>query len=311
MKISKYNRLFNISLLCLGVISSTSVYASNIKEIEVKGLSRIHPDMVKNIIEIKPDEEIDEKRLNDIVLKLYATGYFRDISIGNTTNGILQITVSENPTINQVTFEGNSNISTEDIEKEIKTRNHSIFKPSTIKSDIEAIKTLYKRLGFFRAVVDAKTIKRKDNQYDVVFDISEGNKAYIKKITINGNESFSDSQLREVIMSKEYAWWKILEMFETYDDDRIAYDTELLHNHYIDNGFLDFRVDSYNAKMDLTQSNFYVTYNITEGKRYKIGTINIESEIPDIDTTKLEKEILLRSGDFYNNLEIWGLHLLI
>ena len=301
MKISKNNRLLKLSLLCLGLLSSHTTRASDITQIEVKGLSRIHPDMVKNIIEIKPDETLTDKRLNDIVLKLHSTGYFKDIRVGNTENGKLLISVTENPIINQVSIEGNSNISLEDIQKETKTRTHSIFNLSTIKSDVEAIKTLYKRLGFFKAIVDAKTIKRNDNQYDVIFEISEGNKAYIKKITINGNESFSSSQLKDIIMSKEYSWWKILEMFDTYDEDRILYDTELLRNHYLDNGFLDFKIESYNAKMDLTQSNFYVTYNISEGKRYKVGNIEITSEIPDIDITPLKKELLIQSGDFYND----------
>ena len=301
MKISKKSRILTTTLLCLGTTFSAKSTAANTSKIEVKGLSRIHPDMVRNIIEIKPNETIDDKRLNSILLKLHATGYFKDIKVGNTTDGKLLITVIENPTINQVSFEGNSNLALEDIQKEVQTRAHSIFKPSSIREDVEAIKTLYKRLGFFKATVDAKTIKRNDNQYDVVFEINEGNKAYIKEIIINGNESFSDSQLKEVIMSKEYSWWKILEMFDTYDEDRILYDTQLLHNHYIDNGFLDFKVNSYNAKMDLTQSDFYVTYNISEGKRYKIGEVNITSEIPDIDTETLKKEILIEKDMFYSD----------
>ena len=72
-----------------------------------------------------------------------------------------------------------------DLEKDIKTRSRGIFNPSQIKQDVETIKTLYKRLGNFKATVDAKTIKRKDNQYDIIFEITEGDKAYIKNIEIN------------------------------------------------------------------------------------------------------------------------------
>lgn len=289
---------FLFVLLCVGLYDR-SLLASTIRGIEVQGLERIRPDMVKNIINIRDDEDLDDKKLNETVLKLYSTGYFKDVKIKNS-DGILQIRVSENPIINQVSFEGNSEVKLEDLKKDVKTRSRGIFNTAQIKQDVETIKTLYKRLGLFKAVVDAKTIKRKDNQYDVVFEITEGKKAYIKDITFNGNENFSSDDLKEVIMSKEYAWWKFLEMFDTYDEDRILYDTELLRNHYTSNGFLDFKVISYNAKMDLNQSNFYVVFNISEGKRYKVGNVEIKTEIPDLDTDSFKNLILLKSGNFYN-----------
>ena len=269
------------------------------KNIEVYGLKRLHPDMIKNIIKIKDDEKITPKRLNDILLTLYNTGYFNNIDIKETGTA-LEITVSENPIIGAVSFEGNSDLKVDDIKKDIKTRPHAIYNPAQIKSDIETIKTLYKRLGNFKAIVDAKIIERDNNQYDIVFEITEGKKAYIKNIEFIGNENFSSSELKEIILSKEYGWWKLLEMYDTYDEERLLYDSELLRNYYNSLGFLDFNVVSQSAKMDLSESNFYITINISEGKRYKVGDISISSEIPDIDADTLKEKILLKSGNFYD-----------
>ena len=273
---------------------------SSVKEVSVFGLKRLHPDMVKNVINLKDDENITDKKLNDIVRKLYLTGYFKDIKIVENGN-VLEVYVSENPTICAVSFEGNSDIKIDDIKKDVKTRPHAIYNPSEIKSDVETIKNLYKRLGNFKAVVDAKIIERDNNQYDVVFEITEGKKAYIRDIQFNGNENFSSNELKEVILSKEYSWWKLLEMYDTYDEDRLLYDTDLLRNYYNLHGFLDFKVMSQSAKMDLSESNFYVVFDLYEGKRYKVGDISISSEIPDLDTSTLDEKILLKTGKFYDD----------
>ena len=295
--LKKISFIYTFFLLLISSVAFAN--SNNTDNIEIIGLQRLHPDMVKNVIGKQEINSLQEKDLNEILLRLYKTGYFNDIKV-NKQDGKLTIIVKENPTIGEIGFEGNSDVKTEDLQKGIKTRSRSIFDPTTIKQDVETIKTMYKRLGNFKAVVDAKTIKRKDNQYDIVFEISEGKKAYIKNITINGNENFSDDVLKEVIMSKEYSWWKLLEMFDTYDEERILYDTDLLRTHYTSSGFLDFAVLSYSAKMDLSESNFYITFDISEGKRYKVGEVKISSEIPDLDEQKLYKLILLKKGMWYS-----------
>ncbi len=272
---------------------------SAIKDIKVMGLKRLHPDMIKNVINTKEDDKLTDKKLNDIIHKIYNTGFFNDISI-KEKGDILEITVSENPVVGAVSFEGNSDLKLDDIKKDVRTRSHAVYNPSQIKADVETIKNLYKRLGNFKAIVDAKIIERENNQYDVIFEITEGEKAYIRDIQFNGNENFSDNDLKEIILSKEYAWWKLLEMYDTYDEDRILYDAELLRNHYTQHGFLDFKVLSQSSKMDLSESDFYITFDLYEGKRYKVGDVSISSEIPDLDTSILDKKVLLKTGNFYD-----------
>ena len=160
--------------LCL-FLSFNPVNAEVVKEIKVVGNGRIHPDMIKNFLSFKEGDEIDDNVLNKSVRTLYKSGFFDDVKI-EEDNGTLLITVSENPVIDKIAFEGNSEIKEEDIKKEMATRERGIFSPSSIKKDAENIKTMYKRLGFFKASVDAKVIKKPDNKYDVVFEVVEGEK---------------------------------------------------------------------------------------------------------------------------------------
>lgn len=288
-----------IVILSYFLFSSCFAFAEQVNSINVSGNERIHQDMILNLLSFKSGQDVDDKLLNDNLNKLYKSGFFSDISISND-NGNISIVVKENPIINKVAFEGNNQVKEEDLKADLKTRARAVFSPATIKKDVETIKTMYKRLGFFKASVDAKVIKNSDNRYDVVFEIVEGDKAFIKNIEFIGNNSFSSSQLKDVIMSKEYAWWKLLEMFDTYDEDRIVYDADLLRNYYVGEGFLDFKVLSFSSKMDLFEKYFFISFKIDEGKRYKIGNVSIESEIPDLETSSLMKEILLRKNQWFN-----------
>ncbi len=291
-----YSKIF-LFLFCF--IYPNLIYAK-INDIKISGLKRLNSEMVKNIIAPDSYDKIGDNELNDITLKLYSSGYFKNVSL-NIDKNVLNVNLTEYPTVRQVAFEGYDKIKLDDLKKTTTTKTTDILNKYSLQKDVDAIKLLYKRMGLLKATVDVKTIERNDNQYDVIFEINENKKSYIDKIVFTGNNNFTSYKLIDVIMSKEYSWWKLLEVFDTYDEDRVLYDAELLRNFYIENGFLDFEILSQNTKMDLTQSNYFVTFNLKEGNRYKIGNVTLKNEITDLDTSKLNDLILLKSGNFYKD----------
>ncbi|MDR2098862.1 MAG: outer membrane protein assembly factor BamA, partial [Rickettsiales bacterium] len=281
------------------VLFSLPAMAGRVERIEVSGNVRIDADMVRSIIGAKEGVEVDEMTLSSDVAALYSTGFFKDVRM-DESGGVLRISVVEQAVVGAVAFEGSDAMKDEDLAREVGTRAHSLFSASRVHADVEALKIAYKRMGFFKSVIDAKVIERGDNRCDVVFEIREGSKGYIRSIEIEGNGYFSDGRLIDAISSKEYAWWKLMEVFDTYDEDRLAYDADLMRQFYFNNGFLDFEVASYNARMDMDEEGFYVGFEISEGPRYKVGGIGVRSEIPDLETGGLLKEVLLEEGRWYS-----------
>jgi outer membrane protein insertion porin family len=288
-----------LPLLMFALMLPAQALAGRVDSIEVEAGGRIDPGMVRNIISIKPGDDVDGKILSQNVAALYATGFFKDVSM-KEDGGVLRIRVSEQAVVSAVAFEGLSAVKEDDLKKEVRTREHSLFSPAAVRSDVETVKTMYRRMGFFKSVVDAKVIERSDNRYDVVFEVREGSKGYIRNIDVRGAAHFSEGRLLDVIMSKEYSWWKIMEVFDTYDEDRLFEDVRLLYEFYYDGGFLDFEVSSFNARMDMGEENFYLEFVLNEGNRYKVGDISVRSEIPDLETDGLLSEILLEKGRWYS-----------
>ncbi|HBM13525.1 MAG TPA: hypothetical protein DD390_12595, partial [Rhodospirillaceae bacterium] len=61
--------------------------------------------------------------------------------------------------------------------------------------------------------------------------------------------------------------------------------------HYLANGFADFRVSSAVAELSEDQENFFITFTVDEGQRYKFGEFDLTSKIPDIDPETLKPVI--------------------
>ena len=110
--------------------------------------------------------------------------------------------------------------------------------------------------------------------------------------------------MRDEIQTEETAWWKFFTTQDTYDPDRLNFDRELLRRFYLANGYADFRVISAVAELTPDRKDFFVTFTIEEGKRYKFGKIDLRSTIKGLDVKKLKGDLSVKSGDWYNAKKI-------
>ncbi|MBT5752935.1 MAG: outer membrane protein assembly factor BamA [Rhodospirillaceae bacterium] len=281
-------------------------YSSNgteIFDILVIGNQRIEAVTIINYMGIAIGDKIDQTRINSILKKLYATGLFSDVSIV-LDDQILVAKVSENPVINQIAFEGNGDISDETLESEIQLRTRVVYTRSKVQSDTKRILEIYRRSGRFAAQVIPKIIELPENRVDLVFEIVEGDVTRVSRINFIGNNIFSDSALQGVILTQEKRWYRFFSTDDTYDPDRLAYDRELLRRYYLKNGYVDFRVVSAVAELTPNQSSFFITFTLDEGQRYKIGEVDVESRITELQNQDLMSDVETDPGNWYDSGEV-------
>ena len=282
---------------------SYSTTGTEIIDILVIGNQRIEAVTIVNYMGIKLGDRIDQTRINSILKKLYATGLFSDVSIVLDGQTVVA-KVSENPVINQIAFEGNQDISDETLESEIQLRTRVVYTRSKVQSDTKRILEIYRRSGRFAAQVNPKIIKLPENRVDLVFEIVEGDVTRVSRINFIGNNIFSDSTLQGVILTQEKRWYRFFSTDDTYDPDRLAYDRELLRRYYLKNGYVDFRVVSAVAELTPNQSSFFITFTLDEGQRYRIGEVDVESRITELQDKDLMSDVETDPGDWYDSGEI-------
>lgn len=286
-----------IVLLAAFEVRAASVY---VRDIKVEGLERVEVETVLSYVDIKKNTIIDDAKMDASLKQLYATGLFNDVSLNMKNDGLLIIKVAENPIINKVLFDGNDKVDDEMLKGELQLAPRSTYSRAKVQEDVQRILEIYKRTGRYAVVVEPQIIERDQNRVDLIFKIDEGPLASINKVNFVGNKHYSDDDLQSEIMSKESRWYRIFSSAENYDSEKTNYDKELLRRFYFKRGYADFRVVSAVAELSPDKKSFVLTFVLDEGKRYKIRSLDITSDIADVDIAALKPVVQLETGDWYN-----------
>lgn len=306
--LKKLARLTTLATLCAIPCLPASAQeiansAATVNAIDVRGTQRIEASAVESYLGITPGTTVSRTEINKGLKNLYETGFFSDVSIvpqGST----LIVTVVENPSINEVRFEGNERIEAEDLEKEISLKSRSIYAKSRVQDDLKRLLEVYRRNGRYSATVLPQIVPLEQNRIDLVYEINEGPEAKIRHITFIGNESFSKSALERVLNSEEEAWWRFLSDNDKYDPERLNYDQELLRKFYQEQGYADFKVTSAIAELSPNKDAFYLTFTIAEGPQYTLGKVEVNSQLGKGELPSFDEVITTKSEDLYNSTEI-------
>ncbi len=148
--------------------------------------------------------------------------------------------------------------------------------------------------------MEPKIIRLDQNRVDVVFEINDGTSTLISRIAFVGNHAFGESRLREIISSREQAFYRFLSSSDTYDPARIDYDKELLRRFYLKNGYADFQVRDATAELAPDRSAFFVTFTLNEGEQYTVNTIRVESRLHNLDGADLLPDVEQEKGEVYD-----------
>lgn len=294
--------LIALSLLAVLAVFTTpsDAYAQGtIREIRIDGVQRIEPSTVLTYLGVRVGEEASSETINQALKNLYGTGLFADVAM-KLDRGVLFVDVIENPVINQVAFEGNDEIKDEELLAEISLRPRQVFTKTQVQNDVSRVYEIYRRSGRFAASVDPKIIKLDQNRVNLVFEISEGTITKIQGIRFVGNEAFDDDALRAELATKEDRWYRFFASDDSYDPDRIEFDKELLRRFYLKEGYADFQVVSANAELAKGQEDFYLTFTVNEGPRYRFNTVAIDSELRGFDGNALRDSVTFVPGAWYD-----------
>lgn len=299
-----------LSALCLlftlfvGSISPSYAQRQEvIREIRVNGAERIEPTTVLSYLGVEVGEAASSETLNQALKNLYGTSLFADVSMRLDRN-ILFVDVVENPVINEIAFEGNDQVEDNQLLAEISARPRQVFTRTQVQNDVSRINQIYRRSGYFAASVDPKIIKLDQNRVNLVFEVVEGAETKIKGIRFVGNEVFDDDTLRSELATKEDRWYRFLSSDDRYDPDRVEFDKELLRRFYLKEGYADFQVVSANAELAKDKEDFFLTFTVDEGDRYRIGNLAIDSNLRGYDGSGLKDSVTFLPGQWYNANEV-------
>ena len=290
-------------LMPVNILAASPAFAQTVSRIVVKGNARVSDDTIRSYVMVKPGQRASAYNIDESLKALYGTGLFKDVSIKRVGSSLV-VNVQENAVINRIAFEGNRRVKDDQLAQVITSKSRGILSESRIQTDVYRITEAYRRAGRFGAAVEPKVIDLGRNRADLVFEITEGAKTSVSNISFNGNKSFSDGRLRKIMSIKETNWLSLFSTKDVYDADKLAADEERLRKFYLNHGYADFRIISSVADLDRERNVFFVDITVDEGEQYRIGDVEIDSTVPDVDVDALRRVVRTDPGDVYSAEEV-------
>jgi outer membrane protein insertion porin family len=280
-------------------VTAPHAYAQTVNSIVVQGNQRVEADTIRSYFRPGPSGRLDAFQIDEGVKALINTGLFQDIR-PSIQGGRLILVVTENPVINRIAFEGNKKVKDEQLKAEIQSKERGTLSRPVVQADVARLVDVYRRSGRFDIRIEPKIIELPNNRVDLVFEITEGDKTGVKIIEFVGNRAYSSYRLKDVIKTSETGILAFLQTTNIYDPDRIEADRELLRRFYLKHGYIDVRVVSAVGEFDPNRRGFVVTFTIEEGDQYRVGTVDVISNVRPIDASFLRGRLRVFAGDVYN-----------
>ncbi len=292
-----------LSVVALSVQAATF----KVEDIRVEGLQRITAGTVFNYLPVKPGQTIDEAETAGIVRELFKTGFFKDVRL-ERQGDVLIVSVDERPAIAELTFSGNKSIPEEALREGLKDAGLAegrTFDQSVLDNIQQELERQFFNQGKYSVTVETVVTPLERNRVGIAIDIVEGDTARIKQINIVGNQAFDEEDLLDMFDSKAESWTAWLTNEDQYSRPKLSGDLEKLRSHYLDRGYIKFKIDSTQVSITPDKNDIYITINVSEGDIYRLKDIQLAGEYVG-ETDEYFPLIQLRRGEAFNRKEIVG-----
>jgi len=269
--------------------------------VEIKGNTSVSTTSILSKLKTRTGAPYAENISSDDLKRLYLLGFFEDIQIDTEPfkGGVkVVITVRERPVIEKLAFKGFRRVKIRKIEKEgagfgmsadkqLRTKEGGSLDDAALSEDVRTIGEWYEKAGYPDAQVsyDVQTDPQ-TNKITVTFTSVEGKRARIANVYVEGNTAFKDRRIVKLMKSKR-AW-----LFNrgVLKEETLSEDMERVAAFYRKNGYADVTVDYDTKSTDRKARLLYITVNVTEGRQYHVGTVEIKGN-QDIGRDLIMKEL--------------------
>ena len=272
-------------LYLLGFLLTSQLFAFEeflVGDIRIIGLQRVSTGSIFNVIPISVGDKINTRKSSDITRSLFATEQFNDVQIGKDGSTLI-ITVTERPSISAIDISGNKALKTEQLIESLNgvgVKEGEVYKRSTLEKVKSELVRSYASNGRYGAGVEIEEVKLPRNRIEINIEVDEGQSAKIEKMNIIGNEVFSNEELFKGFELAEGSFFSFLSSNNAYSREKLTGDIESLESFYRDRGYIKFSLESSQVSLSRNKKSIFITFNISEGKKYNIKDVEVIGDIP-------------------------------
>ena len=276
-----------LGLLCRALCATALVILSGpvqaldpfeLKDIRVEGAQRIEVGTIFNYLPVKVGDQITDEAARESVRILFSTGFFNDVQLKRDGNTLI-VVVSERPSIASIEYLGNKDIRDEEIEETLHSVGFvdgKVFSQPVLDKLLKILRERYFSRGRYSATIDATVTPLDASRVRIRLQIDEGRVARIEKLSIVGNNKFSDRELFKLLELRQDSLLGFLSSKRNYSIEKLSASLEALTSFYLDRGYINFEIDSHDVAISQNKQDIFVTISITEGEPYAFGKVELD-----------------------------------
>ena len=272
-----------------------------VKDIRVEGIQRTEPGTVFSYLPIKVGEQATQERVTAAVKALYATGFFKDVRL-EADGDVLVVVLEERPAIAQVDISGSKEFDQKQLKEALKgigLAESRIFDRALLEKAEQELKTQYISRGKYGVNITTTVTPMDRNRVALDFAIVEGEVAKIRQINFVGNQVFDDDTLRDEFVLTTPGWLTWYSKNDQYSKAKLQGDLENLRSFYLNQGYLEFTIDSTQVSITPDKKDIFLTVNVTEGKKFTVTDVKLAGELI-VPEEELRKLIKLKPGETFS-----------
>jgi outer membrane protein insertion porin family len=268
-----------------------------LSKIVIEGNKTIKTEEIRKLLKTREGRIADPRQIKEDIRTLIAKRWFFNVDtrVSQTPDGpVLVFKVLEKPILKTVTYKGNKKIKEKELTELTGLKPGVGYDVGANREAVRKIESHYREKGYLHAKVELEKGESLEDR-EVIFNIVEGPKVVVTKITIKGNKFVEAAVLRQHVKTKKQILW----LFGgKYDPTTIPEDKKALREYYQDLGFFDVKLTHREGVSD-DKANIHIEYLIEEGVRYKVRNIEFVGNRV-LTEQNLREGMKVRQNDFFN-----------
>ncbi|MEO1834345.1 MAG: outer membrane protein assembly factor BamA [Akkermansiaceae bacterium] len=203
--------------------------------------------------------------------------------------------------VRKIRFEGNQAFSRVELRREMKTKQKGLLSFITksgridaekLQQDLRSLEDFYRNHGFRAVRIEgARREPVKDGRVDLIIPIDEGLKYTVQSVSYGNMTVFTPEELMPGLS---------LVGGDLYSGKKIRDDVRMIRSYYGSRGYADALVQV--DMRDVSPGMVVIVFQITEGRRYRVGKVNIQGNTVTQDKV-IRREVPMQPGEPYNSVD--------
>lgn len=288
-----------LSLLVAGALVHAST--ENVQSVQYEGMVHISETVAKRLNEVKVGEPLNQATVDKTIKNFFEQGYFEDIW-AEEKEGKVTFHFKEKPVVSKIELKGYKENDEEARKSLLQIEKGSLFDEKRLEAAKKRLIEALSHDGKIDSVVEVNSEKLENGSMSVTFIVNEGEEIIIKKVHYAGVNAFDPEVFDPTVANKEqqFMGW----MWGRNDGKmklaELQYDPLRIRDYYMQNGYLDVKVDQPFVQVDFDRYDATMSYNVFEGDVYRVSDILVFQDTSVIDDQELLKVISLEKNKPFN-----------